>query len=98
MPETITPLGDRVIIEIEQYKEWRGIHIPEDVTHKENPFDQGRIGVVQSLGTGDNINVKVGDRVLLPNGFPKAKRFEMAGRTLWSFNADTLLGVLERAT
>lgn len=95
-------IGNRVLVQPEMDKKWRGMHIPEDITHFENPFMDARIGVVLSVGVGRRTkkgvrvpitNVKVGDRVLLPRSDKVHVQFNDA--FCWLCDADTILGILE---
>lgn len=100
----LTLIGNKVLVKPEEITEWRGIHIPEDITHKENPFTDMRIGTVVAIGAGRRTKkgvrvpidgMTLGDRVLLP---PSGKvHVEYNGQFHWLCDAGTILGKLDAA-
>ena len=97
----IQPLGNFVIVDPIIQREYHGIHIPEDITHKDNPFSDPRTGIVKAVGPGRltkkgvraPISLKVGDKVCVPRH--SKRRVEIDGVDYWMIDADEILGVIE---
>jgi co-chaperonin GroES (HSP10) len=97
----IQPLGNNIVVEPITQKEYHGIHIPEDITHKDNPFSDPRTGIVKAVGIGRltkkgvriPISLNVGDKVCVPRH--SKKPVEIDGVEMWMIDADEIMGVIE---
>jgi co-chaperonin GroES (HSP10) len=94
-------IGNRVLVEPEEITMIHGIHLPENITHRDNVFHDQRVGRIIAIGTGRLTkrgkivpieNIKVGDRVILPSHDKTAVEYE--GKHCWLVDADEILGVL----
>ncbi len=95
-------IGNKILVERDRVTQWKGIHIPEDITHMNNPFTEERIARVVAIGTGRRTKkgalipisgINVGDRVLLPN--QNKRSIDVSGKQYWMIDADEILGVLD---
>ncbi len=95
-------LGNKVLVRPDDVTEWRGIAIPLSISHVENPFSEARVGTVMAIGVGRltkkgqriPIEIKVGDRVILPRD--NKIHVDVDDAFHWLVNADEVLGVLEK--
>ncbi len=96
----MTLLGNKVLVRPDDVTEWHGIAIPLSISHVENPFSEARVGTVMAIGVGRRtkegqlipIQMKVGDRVILPRD--NKIRVDVDDTFHWLVNADEVLGVL----
>lgn len=95
-------LGNKILVQVEEITEWRGIAIPMSITHDTNPFSEARVGKVLAIGVGRRnkkgklipiTDIQVGDRVLLPNH--SKTRVDFNDAFCWMIDADLILGKLE---
>lgn len=95
-------IGNKVLVQPEEITAWRGIHIPEDITHNTNPFMDMRVGTVVAIGNGRLTKkgvripiqgINVGDRVLLPSH--SKTHVDYNGKFHWMLDADLILGKLD---
>ncbi len=95
-------LGNKVLVRPDDVTEWHGIAIPLSISHVENPFSEARVGTVMAIGVGRRtksgqlipIQIKVGDRVILPRDNKIHVTVDDAFH--WLVNADEVLGILEK--
>lgn len=97
MALNVKPLGDRVLVELQEEKEVKkgGIIIPDSA--KEKPTE----GVIRALGTGKKteegkhlpFEVKVGDRVLVSKY--GGSDIKIDGKEYKLFSSDDILAVVE---
>ncbi len=93
-------LGNKVLVKPDDVTEWHGIAIPLSISHVENPFSEARVGTVMAIGVGRctkegkliPIEIKVGDRVILPRDNKISVTVDDAFH--WLVNADEVLGIL----
>ncbi len=93
-------LGNKVLVKPDDVTEWHGIAIPLSISHVENPFSEARVGTVMAIGVGRRtkegqlipIQMKVGDRVILPRD--NKIHVDVDDAFHWLLNADEVLGVL----
>ncbi len=93
-------LGNKVLVKPDDVTEWHGIAIPLSISHVENPFSEARVGTVMAIGVGRRtkegqlipIEIKIGDRVILPRDNKIHVTVDDAFH--WLVNADEVLGVL----
>ncbi len=97
----MTLTGNRILVKPDEVTEWHGIAIPLSISHMENPFSEARIGTVMAIGVGRltrkgkriPIEIKVGDRVILPRDNKIHVTVDDAFH--WLLNADEVIGILE---
>ncbi len=96
MSQTIKPLGERILVKRHQEKE----QIKDGIIIPDNAKERSQEGVVIALGTGAKndkgetlpFNVKVGDRVLLPQyGGTEVK---IAGQEHLIVKEEDILGIV----
>ncbi len=93
-------LGNKVLVKPDDVTEWHGIAIPLSISHVENPFSEARVGTVMAIGVGRRtkegnlipIEIKVGDRVILPRD--NKIHVDVDDAFHWLVNADEVLGIL----
>ncbi len=93
-------LGNKVLVKPDDVTEWHGIAIPLSISHVENPFSEARVGTVTAIGVGRRtkegqlipIQMKVGDRVILPRD--NKIHVTVDDEFHWLVNADEVLGIL----
>ncbi len=96
----MTLLGNKILVKPDDVTEWRGIAIPLSISHVENPFSEARVGTVIAIGVGRRtkegqlipIEIKVGDRVILPRD--NKIHVDVDDAFHWLVNADEVLGIL----
>ncbi len=95
-------LGNNVLVQPDEVTEWHGIAIPQSITHWDNQLSDARVGTVMAIGVGRRtkkgqlipIQIKVGDRVILPKD--NKIHVDVDDAFCWLVNADEVLGVLEK--
>ncbi len=91
-----------MLVKVDDVTEWHGIAIPLSISHIDNPFSEARVGTVMAIGVGRRtkegqlipIEMKVGDRVILPRD--NKIHVDIDDVFHWLVNADEVLGVLEK--
>lgn len=84
----ITPLKDRVLVEVEEVKEKTasGLYIPQSAQEKT------QIGTVKAIGSDKEITVKVGDKVMYDKYAGTA--FKDEGKDYLILKAEDLIATL----
>ncbi|KAL9655308.1 hypothetical protein ABK040_009081 [Willaertia magna] len=88
----LIPLFDRVLvrrIKVEDATKIQGIFVPETAKSKQNPE-----GEVIAVGSGKDISLKIGDRVLLPEYEGAKIKFE--GEQFDMYREDEILAKIEQ--
>ncbi len=99
MATSIRPLYDRVILKRLTDEKYGGIIIPDTAT-KERPQEVEVVAVgpgkVREDGTRTPLDVKPGDRVLMPKY--SGSEFKIDGEEFFILREDEILGILESAS
>ncbi len=90
---TIQPVGQRALLkEIQPRREDNGILLPDDAEDE----DQVKLVKVLAVGTPlEHVNIKKGDRVLLPSYAASMKKVEFDGEEYWIAKLEDILGIVK---